>query len=276
MLQFYDRKGIGLTLAFAALAGHVSATEASSVSCHLEDGYAVEASLFADEVEMCLKTHAAALREDIQADVTALTERHRAKLNLDPLSTRQALTQAAQAHAMDMAMRGYADHLDLEGRDHLDRIRTLDRAVLIGAAGANIAVANFEDGATAFNALIQDEENANNLSRSAFTHSAVGAAQDKNGRVYVVQLFAQIDGELTTPMPTELPAIADLKAQFSQNAFTPVGWELRDLDGQLLSRGFGEQIRYKLRSDEVADLTIEVALHPGVNYALKGPRVTGH
>lgn len=275
MLQFYDIKGPGVALAFAALAGYASANTTVAQTCDLTNGYAAPAAAFASEVEACLATERSHLRTDIETDIRTLTERARAKLNLDAFDQRASLDAAARAHALDMAVRGYAAHADLEGRDHLDRIQTLDRSVLIGASGANVAAGVLEDAATAFNALIGDEENRKNLTRDAFTHMGVGAAQDANGRLYVVQIFAQIDGELTTPLPAELPPIASLRARFVETGFQPVGWELRDTDGRLLRRGYGDQVRIDLAPSQTAELIIEVSLQPGLTYALKGPRVSG-
>lgn len=276
MLQFYDKALISSALAFAALSGSAIADTADAApACDLGNGYSVSAPVYAAEAQSCLEAHKGAFLSETEDGVRVLTERHRARLDLAPLGQRASLDEAARAHALDMAARRYAAHNDPEGRGHLDRIRTLDRSVLVGAVGANLTAGALGEPSDAYNALIIDEENRNNLARDMFTHMGVGAAEADDGTVYVVQLFAQVDGELETPMPAVLPAIADLKARFAESGFTPVCWTLEDENGRTVSRGFGEQIRADLAPGTSADLFIEVSLNPGETYALKGPRVSG-
>lgn len=277
MLQKYDKLLATTALAIAALAGPALADAAGDLpACDLSSGYASSASGFSAQLENCLADQSnTAHRADIESNVLALTQRHRSRLGLDELQTRDSLDQAAQAHALDMAARSYAAHEDLEGRGHMHRLRTLDRSVLIGSAGANIAAGGLDSGPDAFNALTADPVNRDNLSRDAFSHVGVGAAEAENGTVYVVQLFAQIDGELDAPLPATLGSATLLDASFVDTGFEHVGWSLTDDTGRLLDRGYGERITATLSAAQSAFINVDVARHGGDTYSLKGPRITG-
>lgn len=245
-------------------------------ACDLSEGYANNTAAFSAQLESCLADQSTTVhRGDVEANVLALTQRHRSRLGLDELETRSSLDMAAQAHALDMAARSYAAHKDLEGRGHLHRVRTLDRSVLIGSAGANIAAGGLGTGVDAFNALTADPVNRDNLSRDAFSHVGVGAAEAADGTIYVVQLFAQIDGELETPIPAALSSSAKLDASFVDAGFEHVGWSLTDEAGRLLDRGYGERVTATLDAAQSAFINVDVARHGGDTYSLKGPRVTG-
>lgn len=277
MLQKYDKLLATTALAIAALAGPAIADVSGDLpACDLSEGYANSAVGFSAQLESCLADQSNTVhRGDVEANVLALTQRHRSRLGIDELQTRDSLHQAAQAHALDMAARSYAAHKDPEGRGHLHRVRTLDRSVLIGSAGANIAAGQLDSDTDAFDALTADPVNRDNLSRDAFSHVGVGAAQAPNGTVYVVQLFAQIDGELETPIPAALGPGAKLDASFVDTGFEHVGWSLTDEAGRLLDRGYGERVTATLDAAQSAFINVDVARHGGDTYSLKGPRVTG-
>ncbi|MEO1101178.1 MAG: CAP domain-containing protein [Pseudomonadota bacterium] len=277
MLQKYDKLLATTALAVAALAGSAMADAAGDLpACDLSDGYASSAAGFSAQLESCLADESTTVhRGDVEANVLALTQRYRSRLGIDQLQTRASLDQAAQAHALDMAARSYAAHEDLEGRSHLHRVRTLDRSVLIGSAGANIAAGELGAGPDAFGALTADPVNRANLSRDAFSHVGIGAAEAVNGTVYVVQLFAQIDGELDAPLPASFSSTADLDASFVDTGFEHVGWSLTDETGRLLDRGYGERVTATLGAAQSAFINIDVARHGGDTYSLKGPRITG-
>lgn len=277
MLQIYDKTIAVSALALAALAASAMADTPNTIgtACDLSNGYETSASAFALEADACLKAApATSVRSDLEDTIRTLTERNREKLAMDGFESRIGLDKAARAHAIDMASRSYVAHEDLEGRGHLHRVRTLDRSVLIGAAGANVTALPTNDGVAAFDALTSDANNMRNLSHSAFSHMGVGVAEDENGYIYVVQLFAQVDGELAEPLPASLPSISRLQANFAEAGFTPLGWELVDDNGRMLDRGLGRRIQADLAPGASAFLTIKAELN-GDTYALKGPRVTG-
>lgn len=226
MLQFYDKvsftSSMVSALAFAALSLPASATvlETGSAPCDLRNGYASSPAAFTSELEACMGTLPDTAALAAEAQVAALSERHRAQYDLEPLAARDSLNQAARAHALDMAARGYASHQSPEGLTHIDRLRRIDRQALFGTTGANIAV--LEPGATptdAFNAIISDRVNAENLRRTHFSHSGVGVARTKDGAMIVVQLFAKVDGLLDAPLPHTVSARQSTAMQFVDTDF---------------------------------------------------------
>ncbi|MEO0982209.1 MAG: CAP domain-containing protein [Pseudomonadota bacterium] len=269
MLQFYDTLSGAAALALAAFAAPASAEPAA---CTPLDGYGAQSVSYADEALACLET-ASAARPDIEAGVRTLADRYRARGDSPPLAMRQSLNDAARLHALDMAARGYAAHEDLEGRGHLHRLRTLDRHLLFGAFGGNVAVVESANAIDAFNALISDEVNRDNLERNAFNLTGVGVAE-AGGRLYVVQLFAQGDGELRQALPITLPSRAEIEAEFADAGFRPLGWRVEAADGRVLAHGRGDRLKDLDQLTEPGFLEVAV-LRGETTYFLKGPMVDG-
>ena len=127
----------------------------------------------------------------------------RRTLALSALDTHLGLAGVASAHARDMAEKGYVGYADTSGVPLLDQVRIAERQSLIGSFASNIAV--LPAGATPAQihaALLSDPGNAENLTRG-FTHAGMGT-HEADGRLYVVQLFARIDGSLNQPLPLKL------------------------------------------------------------------------
>ncbi|MEO0722769.1 MAG: CAP domain-containing protein [Pseudomonadota bacterium] len=276
MLQKYDKVIAATALAFAALSGTAAAGSADSkLDCDLTNGFASGSAAYTAEANACqASAQAPALRRDIADGIRLLSERHRAKFDLAPLAQRASLDAAAQAHAQDMAARAYASHTDPEGRGHLHRVRMLDRSLLVGAAGANVAALKTNDASTVFTALTSDLQNMENLTRGMFSHMGVGVAEGSDGLLYVAQVFVQVDGELNAPLPNALPPIADIQARFVEAGFRPVGWALEDRNGDMIDRGLGRRVMADLDTSDNAYLTIKVDLNGDV-YSLRGPAVSG-
>ncbi|MEM9739810.1 MAG: CAP domain-containing protein [Pseudomonadota bacterium] len=191
-------------LAFAVLSHTASAAvlDGDTAPCDLENGYASSPAAFAEEVDACMGAFPNSSVIATETQISGLSERHRAQYGLEPLAQRDSLQRAARAHAMDMAARGYASHQSPEGLDHSDRLRRLDRTALFGTTGANIAVLDAGSSAiAAFNVMISDPVNAENLRRTTFSHSGVGVAETEDGAIIVVQLFAKVDALLEAPLP---------------------------------------------------------------------------
>lgn len=276
MLQIYDKLWTASVLALAALTVPAAAETGGTGGCDLSDGYARDVPAFVAEAEACLAVSVTAPAEATAERIAILTERLRAKAGLEPFGTRQSLDEAARAHALDMAARGYVAHEDPEGRHHLDRLRALDRTLLVGATGANVAaVPKNLDPIAAFNALIADPINLENLTRASFTHAGVGVAEGEDA-FYLVQVFAQVDGELETPLPLRLPALASVKADLLNPQFETEAWRLEAADGRPVRRGRGTTIlaRDGAPGDEGPYfLKIDARLGTSV-YALNGPMVS--
>jgi len=76
---------------------------------------------------------------DVQTrnDIFFLVNRERLREELSPLACDFRLSEIAQAHAMDMARRGYFSHISPEGKSPFDRLR--DAGVTYRLAAENIA-----------------------------------------------------------------------------------------------------------------------------------------
>ena len=270
MLQNKIKRSAIAVLAFAALAGHASADS----SCNLADGYAMDPAAFTNEAEACLEgVNGINVDTWLESEVRRQTQETRSTSNMTDLENLASLNEAARLHAMDMVARKYAAHQDPEGRDHLDRVRILDRQRLIGASGANLAVlpasATPED---AFAALVSDKNNAANLTREAFTHMGIGAATDGE-QLYVVQLFARVDGQLKKALPMVLATKTDLSATYAEAGFTPVGWHLEDSSGKRVASGSNERLSAQTGTQDLSKLSIDIAYGNDI-YTLKGPIVS--
>lgn len=270
MLHNKIKRPAFVALAFAALAGYAAA----ETSCDLTDGYAMDPTAFTTEAAACLEgVNGINIDTWLEREVRRQTRETRSAANMDDLENLASLNEAARLHAMDMVARKYAAHQDLEGRDHLDRVRILDRQRLIGASGANLTVlpvsASPED---TFDALVSDKSNAANLTREAFTHMGIGAASDGE-QLYVVQLFARVDGTLKKALPMVLASKTDLSATYAESSFTPVGWHLEDSNGKMVASGSNERLSAQTGSQNLSKLSIDIAYGNDI-YTLKGPIVS--
>ena len=237
MLQFYDKVSfhtpLVAALAFAALGQPASAAilDAGTAPCELSDGYASNPADFVAEVGTCIGKVPDTGAIAIEAQIAALSERHRAQYGLEPQPALTSLGLAARAHAMDMAARGYASHESPEGLGHLDRLRRLDRSTLFGAMGANIGI--FEAGTTALEALntiISDPVNSENLRRENFSHFGVGVARAEDGALVVVQLFVSVEGFLEVPMPLLVGSTHPTAVSLTDNNLAVDALHLASLD----------------------------------------------
>lgn len=152
----------------------------------------------------------------------------------------------------------------------LDQVRIAERQSLIGSFGSNIAV--LPAGATPAQihaALLSDPGNAENLARG-FTHAGMGT-HEAIGRLYVVQLFARIDGTLSEPLPMRLAGSTVLQPALAGN-MTPVGWSLISAEGDLVARGGGRRVQSSSGLPVEGYLNLDVAVSTDI-YSLRGPYV---
>lgn len=258
-------------LALAALSGP-SFAEADT-ACDLSDGYATAPAAFQQEANACLKGTSGVETDTVMADqLLRLADAQRTSHGESELSMLSSLSEAARLHALDMAVRGYASHKDLEGRTHLDRVRMVERSRLIGAFGANIVIV--KAGASAEDVqkvIMADEANAANLERGEFDHMGV-AAVEANGVLYVVQLFARIDGQLNTPVPMVAVPRTNLAADYNDQ-FEPVGWSVVSASGETLMRGIGSKMPASVPEISEGFLQMDVELGDSV-YTLRGPAIS--
>lgn len=256
-------------LAFAALSGPSFADTA----CDLSDGYGMTPTAFQKEADACLEGINGIKTDTFLAnELLRLAGEKRETQGAQQVESLSSLIDAARLHAYDMAVRGYAAHEDLEGRTHLDRVRMMERSRLIGAFGANVVVV--KAGTTAEDiqkALLADEANAANFKRKEFDHIGV-AAIEANGMIYVVELFARVDGRLDTPIPMVAAPRTNLAANYSDK-LEPVGWSVVSASGETLMRGIGDKMPASLPNISEGFLQVDVALGKDV-YTLKGPAIS--
>lgn len=195
----------------------------------------------------------------------------RQSLALAPLDTHLGLAGVAAAHAQDMAEKGYIGYADTAGVPLLDQVRLAERQSLIGSFASNIAV--LPAGATPAQihaALLSDPGNAENLSRG-FTHAGMGT-YEAGGRLYVVQLFARIDGALSQPLPLKLAGSTTLQPALANSAMVPVGWSLMSANGDVVARGGGKRLQSSSGKPLEGYLNVDVAVGTDI-YSLRGPYV---
>lgn len=277
MLQKYDKLRSSLLLAIAVAGGAALAGTASAAagSCSLENGYSADLASYVAEATDCIAV-AENFETNIADDLIANVNAERAANGLAPLNRRASLDMAAKAHALDMSVRIYADHVDLEGRDHLHRIRAFDRTMLVGASGSNVAVSLATADSTAVHeTLKRDQLNMDNMVRSSFTDMGVGVVE-KAGQYYVVQVFAAAEGDFFEAIPVSAKGSQPLKATLMHRDRQVVAWGLVDSEsGEMLARSTMPRVRFNnLRGADAAALDILVAGHNDT-FVLKGPLVSG-
>ena len=277
MLHKYDKIRSSLLLAFAAAGGAAisGAAMASEAGCALEDGYDTQLSAYVSEATTCIESannFDAGLADALFAEVNA----ERVNAGLSPLNRRASLDMAAKAHALDMSARIYADHADLEGRDHLHRIRAFDRTMLVGASGSNVTVSRAAASANDVHTnLKRDQLNIDNMMRDRFTDMGIGVVEEA-GQYYVVQVFAAAEGDFFEAIPVSAKGSQPLKASLVDRDRQVVAWGLVDsASGEMLARSTMPRVRFgNLRGAESAALDVLVTAHNDT-YVLKGPLVSG-
>lgn len=208
----------------------------------------------------------------LDAALSDLIEAVRASERLGDLKAHAVLSDIAAAHARDMAERGYAADVTPEGLSLLDQVRLADRQSLFSAFGSNIAIAGAAASADDLHGMLMNgENNSANIRRASFSHLGVGSAE-QDGRVYVVQLFAQIDGTLDQPLPLQAGTASSLRTSLTGASMVPVSWSVNRQDGALLLRGSGDRLRDGRGQPVEGYLNLDVAVGQDV-YTLRGPFV---
>ncbi|MEM6554705.1 MAG: CAP domain-containing protein [Pseudomonadota bacterium] len=277
MLHKYDKIKSSLLLAFAAAGGAaISGTAAAATgSCSLENGYSMDLASYVAEASDCIEM-AQNFDSTIANDLFIALNADRAAQGLAPLNRRASLDMAAKAHALDMSVRIYADHVDHEGRDHLHRIRAFDRTMLVGASGSNVAVSLAADNALSVHETIKrDQFNSDNMMRGAFTDVGIGVVEEA-GQYYVVQVFAAAEGDFYQAIPVSAKGSQPLKASLTDRDRQVIAWGLVDsVSGEMLARSTMPRVRFNnLNGTDSAALDVLVSVRNDT-FVLKGPLVSG-
>lgn len=208
----------------------------------------------------------------LQSELLQKTQTERRTASLGTLTQHDVLSRVAASHALDMATRGYAADETPEGLSLLDQIRKADRQTLYSAFGANIAIVDATTPADALHHLLMsDGANASNILRPGFDHIGIGAVE-KDGRLYIVQIMARIEGELVRPLPENARPVDSLRANYTSSMMSPVSWSISDGDGVTLLRGAGQTLRQTSGRPVEGYLNLDVAVGPDI-YSLRGPYV---
>lgn len=274
MLQIYDKLRAPSLLALAAATGALIALPAAAeTACDLSDGYGSTLVSYVEEVQACLAT-STAFDAGLEDEIAGFTNSERSAEGLDGLARRASLDDAARAHALDMAERQYAGHLDLEGRGHVYRMRAIDRQLLTGATGANVVVLPAGTSAEDIYEMIRsDEANRQNISHAGFTDTGIGVAK-AGDTLYVVQMLTTVDGELKSPMPLAIADATSFQPEIREAMFRTAGWNLSDADGNRLAGGKLMRVHAdNLGAVDQAYLDVLVELDADT-YVLKGPMVS--
>jgi uncharacterized protein YkwD len=118
-----------------------------------------------------------------------LTNLERKKKDLPPLKANPLLFKAARAHSENMARQRKKDH-NLDGKTPLDRMTAAGYKYETGAenlAGADTGITAEE----VVKAWMDSESHRDNILYDKFTETGLGLAKDKDGHVYITQLFAK-------------------------------------------------------------------------------------
>lgn len=277
MLQKYDKIKSSLLLAFAAAGGAAisGAAAAATGSCSLDNGYSTDLASYVVEASDCIDA-AENFDSKIADELFFALNADRVAQGLAPLTRRTSLDMAAKAHALDMSVRIYADHVDHEGRDHLHRIRAFDRTMLVGASGSNVTVSLAAADSQAVHAkLKRDQLNVANMTRNSFTDIGIGVVEEA-GQYYVVQVFAAAEGDFDKAIPVSAKGSQPLNASLADRNRQVIAWGLVDsASGEMLARSTMPRVRFSnLKGSESAALDVLVSVRNDT-FVLKGPLVSG-
>jgi uncharacterized protein YkwD len=127
----------------------------------------------------------------VERDVFRRINDVRERYHLKPLRGRTDLARVALAHANDMARNDYRSHVDLQGRNPLDRVQGagVDGFALLAEniGASNVSGSRIE---SVVEHWLRSTSHRENLLNPAFNSTGVGVAEAPDGTTIYVQLFA--------------------------------------------------------------------------------------
>ncbi len=138
--------------------------------------------------------------------IVSLTNGQRAAYNLPPLSVDKTLSEAAQAHAEEMAAKGYFSHMSPEG--NLPWVWFQKFGYPYQFAGENLAV-NFFDSTDVVTAWMNSPTHRDNIIKYEFSDIGIGVANgtyEGRSTTFVVQFFGTKKALAVLPQSTPPPA----------------------------------------------------------------------
>ena len=275
MLQKYDTFFAPRLLALAAAGAFtVSSPTLAQTECNLMDGYGNTLSAYVNEAQACSEASGSP-EHGFEQELFSRINAERARNDLAPLALRTGLNQAAKTHTLDMSQRAYADHVDLEGRDHLYRIRALDRTYLFGAVGASVMQTEIgSDAGDIYVAMLEDAQNNANILNADFTHLGISVTRGENGN-FVTILYTESEGELQTALPVILDKTQTIHANLEASETEAIGWRLVDVETQTrLAKGINPRLNPK-RLDDIAVANLDIFVSDKTNIKfVRGPMVS--
>jgi len=150
-------------------------------------------------------------RPDASRRVVTLTNEERTERSRTPLAHVTQLALIACRHNKDMLAHDYAGHEDSDGRQVHDRLFREHRTLLVGQYGENVQqawgsqVRQADLAALAVNGWMDSPPHRKNILRPQFTHLGACVTR-KDNAMRATQVFANIAGELTEPLPWSISA----------------------------------------------------------------------
>jgi uncharacterized protein YkwD len=126
----------------------------------------------------------------VERAIRACANRNRRAAGLDALSPSSVLDRAARLHARDMAVQGFFDHVDPQGRDPADRVAIFDGRHEFTFVGENIA-AGYPSAQASCAGWMASPGHRANILEPDYTHLGAGFARGGPYGRYYVQVFAR-------------------------------------------------------------------------------------
>ena len=126
---------------------------------------------------------------EVEAKLLDLTNQERKKKELPPLRSSPRLAELARAHSANMAKQRKMEHT-LDGKTPFDRMRDVDYKYL--KAAENIAAGDAGAPLSGImEAWMESTRHRENILGAEFTDIGLGTARDKDGKIYITQVFAK-------------------------------------------------------------------------------------
>lgn len=184
------------------------------------------------------------LRDELEEQLRRVFHRIRSERQLAPFAVETTLAGIARDYAAEMLRRGFFDHRSPDGEGMPERVARHHRR-LIGLPGENLwagdGVSSSDPPALAeriASDLMGSPGHRENILHADFTHMGVGA-EVRRDEVRVVQLLAQVDAYLNSPLPLRLKAgrTADLSLRLVANRGSAARFDLYSLKSRQKEAG---------------------------------------
>jgi hypothetical protein len=167
-------------------------------------------------------------------EIVNLTNAERRQEGLSPLDFSDLLTQAAQAHATDMAQNNYFSHTNLEGLQVSDRVTAVGYSY--SRVGENIAY-GFASPADTMNQWMNSAGHRQNILRSEYTEIGVGYAYSNTSKRK--HIWVQVFG---TPRVTTAPSKRNRKAVPRESNTSQLVWITSKDEAMAKASRFGKKV----------------------------------